>query len=70
MCVCVCVCDQFVTTHREIILKIGTVFGLAGFIFYVTTFLAFVFECFLLKCFCCRGVDEVILQWPGETGRF
>ena len=56
--------------QREIILKISTVFGLAGFIFMSPLSLPLFLNFFLLRCLCHGGVDEVILPWSGEIGGF
>ena len=65
MCESVGVCSVSYL-HREIILKIGTIFGLARFTFYATAVLPLFLNDSLLKCFCYRGVGEVLL-WSGET---
>lgn len=69
MYVCMCVC-LVCYLHREIILKISTIFGLAGFIFIASLSLPLFLKFFLLKRFCYTGVDEVISWVSGEMGRF
>lgn len=73
MCVCVGVCMYVCVClvchlHTEIILKIGTIFGLAGFIFIASLSLPLFLKFFLLKCFCYTGVDEVI-SWVSGDGK-